>query len=57
MNFKGDEIMNWENIFNEDMEAEAFHQGIVDKANEAQSAHFEETKKKLNESVDHWLDD
>lgn len=46
---------NWNDIFKTDMEAEAFHQGIVDKSDETKLTHLEETKKKLNESVDNWL--
>lgn len=47
--------MKWENVFKSDMEAETFHQEILDKTNEKQSNHFEETKKMLNESVDYLL--
>lgn len=48
---------NWKDIFKKDMETEAFHQGIVDKSNEKQLTHLEETKKMLNESVDEWLEE
>lgn len=47
--------MDWNKIFKDDMEAETFHQGIVDKNNKEQVEHLEETRKMLSESVDEWL--